>query len=66
MPERTEYKIAMAYFKMLSQQTALELNISCTEVFLGSTHVLSVPPKPTYKQHYIILEYAFVFPTQLP
>ena len=48
-PERSEYKIAMAYFRMLCQQTGLELNISWTEVFLGPTCVLSVPPKPTYK-----------------
>jgi hypothetical protein len=28
IPERTEYKIAMAYFKVLSQHTGLERNIS--------------------------------------
>ena len=66
IPERNGYKISMANFKVLSQQTGFELNISWTEVFLGSMHVLSVPPKPTYKQHCIILEYAFILTTQLP
>jgi len=55
IPEKTEYKIAMAYFKVLFQHTGLELNISCNEVFLGSVYWVCLVPTITYMFTSLIL-----------